>query len=365
MRSKSRRSWAREFAFLFGGIACISFAATGSGCQKTETAATPPPAAAPTPPPAPAAKPPLRIAYSDWPGWTAFEIAIQKGWFKEAGVDVKFDWFEYAPSMESFAAGKVDAVMVTVGDALVTGAPGARSVGIIATDYSNGNDMIVARPGIKDLKSLKGKKVGLEIGLVEHLLLLKGLEKAGLKETDVKLVNVPTHQTAQTLASKDVDAIGAWQPNAGQALKAVAGSKAIYTSANLPGLIYDLVSVSPKSLSTRRDDWVKVVKVWNRTVAFVTDPANKAEAVKIMGGRAGVPPEEYAKFLPGTRFLSPQEALARFDQKEGLGSLYGSGMVADAFNVANKVYAKPQPVAEYLDGSLLREALGAAQAAAQ
>jgi len=267
--------------------------------------------------------------------------------------------------MDAFAAGKVDAVMMTMGDALVTGAPGARSVAILVTDYSNGNDMIVARPGIKDLKGLKGKKVGLEIGLVEHLLLLKGLEKAGLKETDIKLVNVPTHQTAQTLASKDVDAIGAWQPNAGQALKAVAGSKPVLTSADLPGLIYDLVSVSPKSLSTRRDDWIKVVKVWNRTVAFVTDPANKAEAVKIMAGRAGVPPEEYAKFLPGTRFLSPQEALARFDKKEGLTTLYGSGLVADAFNVANKVYAKPQPVAEYLDGSLLREALGAAQAAAQ
>jgi NitT/TauT family transport system substrate-binding protein len=340
-------------------------AAAVASCNKEPPPAPPAPVAAPaTPPPAPA-KPPLRVAFSDWPGWTAFEIGIQKGWFKEAGVDVKFDWFEYAPSMEAFAAGKVDAVMVTVGDALVTGAPGARSVGIIATDYSNGNDMIVGRPGIKDLKALKGKKIGLEIGLVEHLLLLKGLEKAGLKETDVKLVNVPTHQTAQTLASKDVDAIGAWQPNAGQALKAVAGSKAILTSADLPGLIYDLVSVSPKSLSTRRDDWIKVVKVWNRTVAFVTDPANKAEAVRIMAGRAGVPPEEYAKFLPGTRFLSPQEALARFDKKEGLGTLYGSGLVADVFNVANKVYAKPQPVAEYLDGSLLREALGAAQAAAQ
>jgi NitT/TauT family transport system substrate-binding protein len=300
-------------------------------------------------------KPPLRIAFSDWPGWTAFEIGIQKGWFKEAGVDVKFDWFEYAPSMEAFAAGKVDAVMMTVGDALVTGAPGARSVGILVTDYSNGNDMIVARPGIKDLKGLKGKKIGLEVGLVEHLLLLKGLEKAGMKSTDVTLVNVPTHQTAQTLASKDVDAIGAWQPNAGQALKAVGGSKAIYTSANLPGLIYDMVNVSPKSLASRRDDWIKVIKVWNRIVTFVRDPANKDEAVKIMAGRAGVPPEEYAKYIPGTRFLSPEEALARFEKKDTLDSLYGSGKVADAFNVENKVYAKPQPVDEYLDGSLMKE----------
>ena len=60
---------------------------------------------------------PLKVAYSDWPGWTAFAIAAEKGWFKEAGVDVELLWFEYGPSMEAFTAGKVDAVMVTNGDA--------------------------------------------------------------------------------------------------------------------------------------------------------------------------------------------------------------------------------------------------------
>ena len=45
------------------------------------------------------------------------------------------------------------------------------------------------------------------------------------------------------------------------------------------------------------------------------------------------------------------------EKKEGLETLYGSGLVADAFNVANKVYAKPQPVASYIDGSLSKDAL--------
>src|SRR5215831_1050087 len=232
----------------------------GAGCKKSDSAV--PAASASTVPDKPAAataaaaaepaKEALRVGYSDWPGWTAFEVGIQKGWFKEAGVDVKFEWFEYAPSMEAFAAGKIDANMMTVGDALVTGAPGARSVAILVTDYSNGNDMVIAKPGINSLADLKGKKVGLEVGLVEHLLVLKGLEKAGLKDSDVTLVNVVTHQTAQSLASGDVDAVAAWQPNSGQALKAVAGSKAIYTSADVPGLIYDVVSVNPKSLAERR-----------------------------------------------------------------------------------------------------------------
>ena len=72
------------------------------------------------------AKAPLRVAYSDWPGWTAFEVGIQKGWFKEAGVDVVFSWFDYLPSLDAFSSGKVDAVMVTNGDTLVTGATGAQ-----------------------------------------------------------------------------------------------------------------------------------------------------------------------------------------------------------------------------------------------
>src|SRR5215213_762452 len=108
----------RHAAFALLAVAVVSPACSRKAAQEPAAPVAAPVAA--TPPPAPA-RPPLRIAYSDWPGWTAFEIGIQKGWFKEAGVETRFEWFEYAPSMEAFAAGKVDAVMMTMGDALVTG----------------------------------------------------------------------------------------------------------------------------------------------------------------------------------------------------------------------------------------------------
>src|SRR5262245_43289828 len=142
-------------------------------------------AVAPTPAPT---GPALKIAYSDWPGWVAWDIAEQKGWFKEEGVNVELKWFEYSPSMDAFSAGKVDAVAVTNGDALVTGSSGAPSVAIVINDFSNGNDMIVAKAGIKSVADLKGKKIGVEVGLVDHLLLLKALESAKLTEKDVKIV---------------------------------------------------------------------------------------------------------------------------------------------------------------------------------
>ncbi len=295
---------------------------------------------------------PLKIGYSDWPGWVAWEVAVDKGWFKEAGVDVSFEWFDYVASMDAFAAGQLDAVSMTNGDALVTGATGARSVMILMNDYSNGNDMVIGAPGIGSVKDLKGKKVGVEVGFVGHLLLLNALEKSGLTEADVELVNVPTNETPQVLASGEVDAIVAWQPSSGSALDLVPGSKAIYTSADEPGLIYDLLCVSPASLAANRDDWKKVVDVWYRAVDYIKDPATFDDAVKIMASRVGLPPKDYKKFIAGTNILTRAEAKKFFAKGDGFTSVYGSSKISDDFNVANKVYDTPQDIDAYLDPSL-------------
>jgi NitT/TauT family transport system substrate-binding protein len=298
---------------------------------------------------------PLRIGYSDWPGWVAWEVGIEKGWFKEAGVDVKFEWFDYVASMDAFAAGKLDAVGMTNGDTLVTGSTGAKGVMFLMNDYSNGNDMVIAAPGVNSVKDLKGKKVGVEVGFVSHLLLINALEDNGLTEADVELVNVPTNETPQVLASGQVDAIVAWQPSSGSALKLVPGSKAIYTSANKPGLIYDMLAASPQSLAARRDDYKKVLKVWYRIVDYLNDPATRDDAVKIMAARVGLKPEEYKTFIDGTKILTLKEAKAYFKQGKGFDSIYGSTKISDDFNVANKVYEKPEDVKAYIDPSLMAE----------
>lgn len=294
---------------------------------------------------------PLKIGYSDWPGWVAWQVAIDKGWFKEAGVPVTFEWFDYSASMDAFSAGKIDAVTMTNGDALVTGAAGAKSVMILLTDYSNGNDMIIGRPGVRSIKDLKGKKVAVEMGFVEHLLLLNGLKKAGMKESDVALVNAKTNEMPQMLASGDVAAVGAWQPVAGQTMKSVPGAKPIYTSADEPGLIYDVLAVNPASAKQRRADWVKVVKVWDRVVKYINDPKTQPDAVKIMAARVGVSPETYLPLLKGTKLLSLDEAKKIYVKGDGFKTLYGSSRIADEFNVANDVYKKAEDVNSYLDSS--------------
>ena len=302
--------------------------------------------------PAGAADVPLRIGYSDWPGWVAWQVAIEKGWVKEAGVNATFVWSDYSASIDAFAAGKLDADMVTNGDALVMGGGGANSVMIMVTDYSNGNDVIIGRADIKGLADLKGRKVGVEIGLVEHLLLVNGLEKVGLPEQDVTLVDAKTNDMPSVLLSGSVAAVGAWQPVAGAAISDVPGAHVLYSSAQQPGLIYDVIAVSPASYSTRKAEWTKLVSVWDRVVDFINDPATQTEALKIMAARTNVTPDVYGAFLKGTRLLTIAEGRRAMVDKPGFGSLYGSTRNANAFNLKFNVYKVSQDTKSYIDPSI-------------
>lgn len=296
----------------------------------------------------PATAAPLKIGYSDWPGYTVMEIAKQKGWFKDAGVDVEMVWFEYSPSIDAFSANKTDGTMIVAGDALVAGASGAKSKILCLVDYSEGSDMIVGAPGVDSIKDLKGKKVGVELTLVEHELLLQALKVNGMSQSDVVLVGTATDKTPQALASGQVSAIGAWYPISGQALKTVPGSKKLFTSADAKGLIFDVIAVNPTSYAQHREDWTKITQIYYKCVDYLMDPATKDDAVKIMSAKVGADPADYAKNIPGTHFLTIAEAKQCLKKSDDMMSIYGSMKLSDQFYMDNKVYKEMQKPSDYL-----------------
>jgi NitT/TauT family transport system substrate-binding protein len=290
----------------------------------------------------------IKIGYSDWPGYTVMEVAKQKGWFKDAGLDVEMDWFDYSPSIDAFAAGKIDADMIVAGDDMVSGASGAKSKIVCLVDYSEGSDMIVGAPGVDSIKDLKGKKVGVELTLVEHELLLQALKVNGLSQSDVTLVGTSTDKTPQTLASGTVAAIGAWYPISGQALKQVPGSKKLFTSADAKGLIFDVIAVSPSSYAAHREDWAKITAIYYKCVAYLMDPATRDDAIKIMAAKVGADPADYAKNVPGTHFLTVPEAKECLKKSDDMLSIYGSMKLSDKFNLDNGVYKDSQKPESYI-----------------
>jgi len=294
----------------------------------------------------------LKIGYSDWPGWLVWEIAKQKGFFKEAGVNADLVWFEdYGASIDAYTAGKLDAILIACGDSLKE----KPSTIIVLTDYSDGNDMIIGKPGVESIKDLKGKTIGLEQDLVEHLLLMAALEKNDLKEEDVAVKKVKTEETTQTLKSGQVDAIGAWYPISGRTLKEVPGSKPLFTSAEAPGLIYDALQVDRESLASRRAEWKKLVGVWFKCLDFLNDPKTHDEAVAIMAKRIDTKPEDLAKNLKGTHLLDREGNRKALEKRDSLDSIHGSLKNADKFYLARKVYKDGKVIDKFVDPSLVQE----------
>lgn len=297
----------------------------------------------------------ITIGYSDYPGYVAWQVAIDKGWFKEAGLNVEFKWFDYSSSLNAFAASQLDAVLLASGDAMLTSAGGVKSVMIMATDYSSGNDVIIAKSGINTVADLKGKSIAVEKGLVDHYLLDTVLKDQKISFSDVKLVNTVTNELPQVFASPDVGAIAVWQPVADQALKAVAGSKIIYSSADKPGLIYDALAVNPKHLSANRDEWKQIIQIWDKTVDYIRDPATRDDAIKIMSARVGVEPTLYGKYVEGTYLLDLEENSKVFTKHDDLTSIYGSTYKVNQFNVEQALYEQLADVDGLIDGSLINE----------
>ncbi|WP_407304716.1 ABC transporter substrate-binding protein [Acinetobacter sp.] len=296
--------------------------------------------------------PKIKIGYSDYPGWVAWQIAIDKGWFKEEGLDVDFEWFDYSASLNAFSAKQIDAVTIAHGDNLMVAASGVNGILVLATDLGKTNDLIIAKPGV-ELKDLKGKKIAVEKGLVDHLLLDSALKDLNIKNTEVNLVNTATNEIPQVFTSPDVQVAALWQPSANQALKNVPGSKIIYSAANKPGIIYGALTVNSENLMRNQKEWKKIIQIWDRVVAYIEDPKTRDEAIQIMANKAGVSAKQYSEYVNGTDFLNIKENQEVFKKGENLTSIYGSSYHVNQFNLEQGAYTKQLEVDSLISPVLL------------
>jgi len=299
----------------------------------------------------------VKVGYSDWPGWVAWAIAEQKGFFKKHGANVKLVWFaNYSDSIAALSSGQVDANCQTWSDTMAPIAKGVPLKAVLVNDNSAGNDAVMAGTKFKSLKDLKGKTIALEEFSVSHFLLATGLTKAGMKPADVKIVNLSAGDAAAAFMSGRVDAATVWNPWVNK-IELSGKGKALFTSKEIPGLVPDLLVVQEKSLAANRKDFVGMVKAWYDVEKFIRE--NPDEAVKIMSKIVGLTPEEYKVFLPGTRFFGPKENLEAFGTDTSTTkTLLGAAPTIVKFLEDNKLIEGKPEFAKALDASLVKEVAG-------
>jgi len=304
----------------------------------------------------PAAHAEVKVGLSDWPGWVAWYVAEQQGFFKKHGANVKLVWFgNYTDSVSALSSGQLDANAQTWSDTM---APLAKKIDIkavLVNDNSAGNDALMVSPKIKSFADLKGKTVALEQYSISHFVLATALAKNGMKMDDVKVVNLSAGDAAAAFIAGRVDAAVVWNPWVNK-IETSGKGKPLFTSKDMPGLVPDLLVAHGKALrdKTKRADLVGMIQAWFDTEAYLK--AHPDEAIKVMAKVVGVKPADYKVFLPGTRFFTAADNQAAFDASKPQ-SLMAAAPTIYGFLSANKLVSGPVDYAAGLDASLLNDAL--------
>jgi NitT/TauT family transport system substrate-binding protein len=139
-------------------------------------------------------------------------ITVQESTFAK-GLDI----------MQAMIAGELD-VGASASEAAISGRAKGIPIYVVA-GFAQGGARLVARPdaGVKSVKDLKGKKVGVTRGSIQEVLLAAELAQNGLTSADapgkdVQIIYLSYPDLNQALMGKNVDAIMQTEPQASQAL---------------------------------------------------------------------------------------------------------------------------------------------------
>jgi NitT/TauT family transport system substrate-binding protein len=259
----------------------------------------------------------FRVAWSIYVGWMPWgyleESGIMDAWAEKYGIDVEIVQInDYVESINQYTAGAFDGVSVTTMDALsIPAGGGVDTTALIVGDYSNGNDALIVK-GELGLADLAGKPVNLVELSVSHYLLARALDEVGLSEADLAgVVNTSDADMIAAFAAPEVEAVVTWNPLVSTILEDPE-AKAVFTSADIPGEIIDLMAVNTETLAANPDFGRALVGAWYEVMALLAaDSPEGVAAREAMAEASGTDLAGFEAQLASTEmFVDPAEAVA-------------------------------------------------------
>lgn len=284
---------------------------------------------------------PIRLGFNLWPGAIPWQIAEDKGFFKQSGLNVEIIWFQgLGDQISAFNAGKIDIANLTLNDLFMSNLNRVPCKVILMPDVSAGADAIVADSSIKSVQDFVGKQSGVEIATIGHLLFLQALAKNGVDPAVVPIVNIAADAAITAIIAGKLQVAYSYDPFITQLLKSGKG-KVIFSSKDVPGLLADTVLAHQPLLDRRAVEVQKLVDVWHQVLDFRNQ--NQAEAYTIEAKRAGVSVEDYAALQKGLEWLTPKQTLETFQPGNTTRSLLYAGKVVADFMLSQKLIKTSPP----------------------
>lgn len=201
---------------------------------------------------------------------------------KAEGIYVKVVEFPTATErLEAVAAGYAQMSYAGLTASIILRARG-KDVVVVASTNEKGR-ALVAKPEIKNLADLKGKKIGVGFGSIEHVTLVATLKAAGLdSKTDVQLVNVPSNDQPVAFSSGSIDAFMAFEPWATFGVKKFGGHVISYPFDTPVGPVDSGIETSEKFIADNPKLVAAVVKAHIEAVKYYQEHQGAviAEGVK-------------------------------------------------------------------------------------
>ncbi|MEI7718877.1 MAG: ABC transporter substrate-binding protein [archaeon] len=296
----------------------------------------------------------ITYGYQNWPGVLPYLIAYDQGFFNEKGLKVNLVKEEsYVKEIENLTLGKTDFVGdIALIDVVKEVSHGNNLKVVLATDYSNRADGIVARKDIDMVSKLKGKRVAVEEGTLGEYLLYDALKKNNLSLSDLKIVNLSAQEGAQAFIRGEVDAAVTYEPDLSQA---VAGGNGLrpYTSLSSPGLIIDVLAFRPDFVAKNPDKVSAVVSAYIKAMDFFN--ANPEKSYIIGANYFGITPAEFKDQLAGIKLMNKEDNNLAMSYKTSVESLHGAVIQANEF-LKNKGTIKDNVDSiEIIDPKFIRE----------
>jgi ABC-type nitrate/sulfonate/bicarbonate transport system substrate-binding protein len=156
------------------------------------------------------------VAVYNWPGSAALYVAADKGYFRDAGLEVALIPYSTGKlALDAVLGGQAD--FATVADTpIANAAVNSKPFAVIATICETDNAvLIIARKdlGISSPLDLKGKKVGQVAGGGAQYFLSVYLTTFLIDPKDVQIVNLDPDKVIDALLNGDVDAVSTFSPN--------------------------------------------------------------------------------------------------------------------------------------------------------
>lgn len=261
-----------------------------------------------------AAKKEFNVCWTIYAGWMPWgtissEKIIDK-WANKYGIKINVVQLnDYIESINQYTAGQFDGCTMTNMDALtIPAAGGVDTTALILGSYSEGNDGVVLKGEGKKLADLKGMKIYLPELSVSHYLLVRGLEKAGLQERDVTVVNTSDADIVSAFATDDVQAAVAWNPQL-SAIKATPKTTEVFSSSAVPGELIDMMVVNTETLKDNPALGKALTGAWYEMMGLMK--AQNAKVLNSMAAASGTDLAGYQAQLKTTHlFYTPADNLA-------------------------------------------------------